>query len=132
MFNHKNMTSLHDRFAPYWAFLLFMFWLLGLSTVILDLGPFFKGYLLDMVGPAWNYILFRGLFTKKSNNAWTKFFTPTRTYVSFVFLSFFIETLQYFKVYESTFDPLDFLAYISILTPLYILDKLQLKYENSD
>jgi len=35
---------------------------------------------------------------------------------------FGIETMQYFKIYNSTFDLWDFLAYISILFPLYLID----------
>ncbi len=123
------MKSLHDRLAPFWALGLLILWGIGLSTIFFRLGAFWNGYVLDMVGPAWNYILFRGLFTKKSNNFWTRFFTPDRTYIIFVLVCFTIETLQYFKVYSATFDKWDFLAYLSILTPLYILDKLQAKKE---
>lgn len=33
-----------------------------------------------------------------------------------------IETMQYFKIYDSTFDPWDLLAYVSILIPLFLID----------
>ena len=75
-----------------------------------------------MTGPAWNYILFRGRFTSKSDNFWTRFFTPWNTVVIFIAVCFGIEGAQYFGVYEATFDPWDFVAYISILIPLFILD----------
>lgn len=115
----------HDYFAPYWAAALALFLGAGLVSVNFDLGHFERGYLIDMVGPAWNYILFRGLFTTYANNIWTRFFTPTRTFIIFILVSFGIEGAQYFQWYESTFDPWDLLAYLSILLPLFIIDSLQ-------
>ena len=117
-----NLKSRHDYFAPYWAVGLFVLCATGLATIWIDFGNFWKGYVLDMVGPAWNYILFRGLFTEKAENVWTRFFTPTKTLIIFLIISFGIESMQYFNIYESTFDPWDFLAYVSVLIPLYIID----------
>lgn len=93
-----------------------------MATVWINGGSFWKGYVLDMTGPAWNYILFRGLFTEYAENAWTRFFTPSRTLVIFLVVCFGIELMQYLELYASTFDPWDFLAYISILLPLFLLD----------
>jgi hypothetical protein len=56
---------MHNENAPFWAIALVFLGLLGLSTIWIDLGEFWKGYVLDMAGPAWNYILFRGLYTAK-------------------------------------------------------------------
>jgi len=117
-----SLKNVHDKYAPYWAILLIILCGIGLLTIWIDLGPFWKGYVLDMVGPAWNYILFRGLYTAKADNVWTRFFTPNRTLVLFLIVCFGIETMQYFKIYNSTFDLWDFLAYISILFPLYLID----------
>ena len=75
-----------------------------------------------MTGPAWNYILFRGRFTSESDTIWTRFFTPQHTVVLFMVVCFAIEGAQYFALYEATFDPWDFLAYVSILVPLFIVD----------
>jgi len=111
-----------DKLAPYWAIGLVILGAIGLATIWIDLGLFWKGYVLDMVGPAWNYILFRGRFTAKTDNIWTRFFTPVKTFSLFVVVAFGIEIMQYFKLYDSTFDPWDLLAYISILLPLFIID----------
>jgi len=92
----------HDKYAPYWAVALVIFGGIGLSTIWIDFGAFWKGYVLDITGPAWNYILFRGLYTTKSNNAWTRFFTPERTLTIFLFVCFVIEFSQYLKIYNST------------------------------
>jgi hypothetical protein len=112
----------HDRLAPFWAGCFVILCATGLATVWIDLGDFWKGYVLDMTGPAWNYILFRGLFTSYAENPWTRFFTPTRTFIIFIIVCFGIETGQYFDLYDAVFDPLDLLAYVAILIPLYIVD----------
>lgn len=51
------------------------------------------------------------------------FFTPIKTFIIFVLVCFGIEILQFFNVYSSVFDPRDLLAYVSILVPLFLLDK---------
>ncbi len=118
-----NKKTTHDTYAPFWAAGLVLLCGTGLATVwIKGLGPFWHGYVLDMTGPAWNYILFRGLHTSYAENAWTRFFTAKRTLAIFLLVCFGIEGAQYFNLYEATFDPLDFLAYISILIPLFLLD----------
>ncbi len=121
------IKSKHDKYAPYWAIALLVLCGTGLATIWIDLGHFWKGYVLDMTGPAWNYILFRGLFTSKANNAWTRFFTPIRTLIIFLFVCIGIESMQYFNLYEATYDPWDFVAYISILVPLFIIDSRQVE-----
>ena len=119
----SSRKTRHDTLAPYWASALVLLCLTGLSTIWLDVGPFWSGYVLDMTGPAWNYIIFRGLFTAYRENTWTRIFTPERTMIIFILVCFGIETMQYFEVYDSTFDPWDFAAYVSILIPLYLIDK---------
>ncbi len=114
--------SRHDKYAPWWAAALIILCGTGLATIWIDLGAFWKSYALDMAGPAWSYILFRGLFTAKTDNAWTRFFTPTRTLVIFLFVCAGIETAQYFELYDATYDPWDFLAYISFLVPIFVID----------
>ncbi len=118
----ETTEDLHDKCAPFWAAALILFVGLGLSTLTFDFGYFWRGYLLDVVGPAWTYILFRGLFTKKMDNAWTHFFTPARTLAVVIGACLVIETLQYLNVYESTYDPWDLLAYCSLVVPLSVID----------
>jgi hypothetical protein len=114
----------HNIYAPYWAVALIIIGGIGVSTIWIKLGDLWNGYVLDMTGPAWNYILFRGLFTAKVDNLWTRFFTPFRTVIIFLIVCFGIEGLQYFNLYDSMFDPWDLLAYISILIPIFIIDLL--------
>jgi len=123
--NKTMLQKRHNKFAPYWAAGLFLLCASGIATVWVDFGNFWKGYVLDMAGPAWTYILFRGMYTNYAENVWTKFFTPEKTLIIFICVSFGIETAQYFNLYESTFDPWDYPAYVSILIPLYVLDSYQ-------
>ncbi len=125
MDSHKK--HIHDTFAPYWAIGLFILAGTGLATVWLDLGSFWKGYVLDITGPAWNYILFRGLFTSYAENFWRSFFTPKKTFFIFLLVCFGIEAAQYFNLYEATYDPWDLVSYVSILLPLFLLDSYQSK-----
>ena len=115
----------HDKRAPFWAIGLIVLCGTGIATTWMNFGAFWKGYVLDITGPAWNYILFRGLFTTQTDNAWTRFFTPKRTLFIFLAVCVCIEGAQYFSLYPATFDPWDFVAYVSILIPLYILDSRQ-------
>jgi hypothetical protein len=115
--------SSHDRHAPFWAIGMVVLGATGLATNWIDLGAFWRGYVLDMTGPAWNYILFRGRFTARADNAWTRLFTPVRTLVAFVGVCTAIEGVQYLGLYGATFDPWDFIAYISILVPLFLIDR---------
>lgn len=114
----------HDRAAPYWAAALIVLCVVGVSTTFIKLGGFWNGYVLDMTGPAWNYILVRRLSHGYTENAWTRFFTPTRTLVLFVAFAYGVELAQYLELYDSTFDPWDFLAYVSLLLPAYLVDAL--------
>lgn len=118
----KTQIDIHNRYAPFWAIALLILVITGLSTVWLKVGGFWNAYVLDMVGPAWTYILFRGLFTVKADNKWTRFFTPVTTFLILFSISVGIEVLQYFEIYQATFDLWDIVAYFSILAPIFLVD----------
>jgi hypothetical protein len=124
---NKSTINLHDKQAPYWAAFFIFLLLAGVSTTKINLGDFWKGYVLDMTGPAWTYILVRGLFTARAGNAWTRFFTPLKTFVILLSVAFAIEMAQFFEWYEATFDPWDFVAYVSVLAPIFLIDILSEK-----
>jgi len=113
----------HDRAAPYWAAALAILCAVGVSTGAVHLGAFWKGYVLDMTGPAWTYILIRGRFTAWTDNVWTRFFTPTRTFLLLFAVAFAIEGAQYLDLYEATWDPWDLVAHMSLLLPAYLIDR---------
>jgi hypothetical protein len=122
--DNRIKADRHNRHAPFWAIAMIVLVVTGLCTIWFNGGNFWKGYVLDMVGPAWNYILIRGLFTAKQDNRFTRLFTPVTTLLVLLVAAFGIETLQYFRVYESTFDPWDLVAYTSVIVPLFIMDFL--------
>jgi len=124
---HDTAADLHNGRAPYWAALMVILAILGLSTNWIKTGGFWNSYVLDATGPAWNYILFRGLFTARKENLWIRFFSPLRTFYIFLIACTLIETLQFLKIYEATYDPWDLVAYISLLLPIYLIDLYQHK-----
>jgi hypothetical protein len=121
--DRAEIRQRHDSEAPYWAAFMAFLCLVGVSTAFTNLGRFWNGYVLDMTGPAWSYILFRGRFRGWADNQWTRFFTPGRTLVLFIAVVFVIEFMQYLGLYDATFDPWDLLAYLSILLPVYLVDR---------
>ena len=77
--SRETAHEIHDKYAPCWAATMILLGTAGISTIWVDGGPFWKGYVLDMTGPAWNYILFRGLFTayaETSGPAFLRRFEP--------------------------------------------------------
>ena len=82
---------------------------------------------LDIVGPAWNYILIRGLYSSKNQTFLKIKFSPESAALLIIGICFIIETGQYFRIYEAHFDPYDYLAYISLILPCYLIDKLILR-----
>ena len=117
-----DLQARHNRAAPYWAAALIIFGITGISTTFLDFGDFWRGYVLDITGPAWNYILVRRLSHAYADNAWTRFFTPNKTFLIFVLIAYGIELAQYLHLYDSTYDPWDLLAYVSLLIPVFLVD----------
>jgi len=118
----ESRETRHEKAAPYWAAALITMVVVGVSADFLEFGPFWQGYVLDITGPAWTYILVRRLSHAYSNNAWTRFFTPYRTLTLIILSVYGIELAQYFRLYDATYDPWDFLAYVSLLIPVFLID----------
>ncbi len=122
----------HDQIAPWWAVALILTCSIGLSTSWIQFSSypgfasFWNGYVLDMTGPAWTYILIRGLYRSFMDTAWTGIFSPERTLILCLGALFGIELMQYLEWYDATFDPLDLLAYCSLIVPMYLVDRASL------
>jgi len=95
----------------------------GLATCVAPRPGFWSSYVLDMVGPAWNYILLRGLFSKRQPAMLSNVLSPTAAVLGITAICFLIEAAQYFRLYEAHFDPYDLLAYVSLLWPCYLVDQ---------
>jgi hypothetical protein len=106
-----------------WASLVVVLGTISLATGVYRPGGFWNSYVLDMAGPAWNYVLVRGLFAEGRRTVLTRFFTPLKALLFVVTVCFVVELMQYFQLYASTFDPVDLVAYISLVLPCYALDR---------
>jgi hypothetical protein len=112
-----------------WKISIILLGIISLSTGLCKQPGFWTSYVLDMTGPAWNYILIRGQYSAKQT-----FFSfrlsPEFTLFLIIGICLLIETSQFFKLYEAHFDPWDYLAYISILIPCFIIDKYLSRYKS--
>jgi len=113
-----------------WKFALIVLGTIGLLSGLIKKSWFWSSYLLDMVGPAWIYILLRCQYSLKTSKFMSLRFSPETALLSIFGICALIETSQYFEIYNSTFDPYDFLAYASILLPCYLLDKYLLMFQD--
>jgi hypothetical protein len=91
MISHEIQNEKHEKLAPYWATGMVVLGGIALASGWIDLGRFWKGYVLDIAGPAWIYILIRGLYRKKVDSRWIGIFSPARTLIIFIFVLVCIE-----------------------------------------
>ena len=105
-----------------WKVSLVLLGVISLSTGRSKRPGFWTSYVLDMAGPAWNYILIRGQYSAKKTFLSFRF-SPEFALFLVVGICFLIETSQYFKLYNAHFDPWDYIAYVSIVIPCYLIDK---------
>ena len=122
-----SISANHPGERRFWAASLIILGTNGLATGFYPVAGFWSSYVLDIVGPAWNYILIRGLFAKNQTTFISTFFKPEVALGSIIAACFLIETAQFLNLYEAHFDYFDFLAYISLVVPFYIIDKCLLK-----
>jgi hypothetical protein len=117
------MFSKRKGKGRWWAVAVIVLCTIGLSTGIFKYRGFWTSYVLDIVGPAWNYILVRGLYLPKEPTGLQRHFTAEITAGSIILICFLIEISQYFELYDAHFDPYDFVAYTSGVLPCYLADK---------
>jgi len=109
--------------AIFWKITLICFGLIALSSGLFKESKFWSGYVLDIAGPAWMYMLIRGQYNSKGRFLNIKF-SPELALFLIITLSFSIEIMQYLEVYNATYDPFDFLAYLSGTLVIYLIDKI--------
>jgi len=106
----------------FWKITIIALGSIGLLTCIIKQSGFWSSYMLDIVGPAWIYILIRSRYN--NNGTFLSFkFKPENALVLCLGICILIEIGQYLNLYPSHFDQWDFLAYASLIVPIYILDK---------
>ncbi len=124
---NATKADIHNRYAIYWGITFAVCLIAGLSTLLFDPFPFLHGYVLDICGPAWTYILVRGLSREYSEHRWYRIFTPVTTFTIIVVVLYSIEGAQYLKLYNGWYDPWDLAAYVALVLPMFVLDIVQKK-----
>lgn len=114
-------TQVHE--TKFWKATVIMLGLVSLSTGLLKLSVFWTSYVLDIAGPAWCYALIRGQYKSKDATFLTLKFSPELALIIILGICFIVEIMQFFKIYESTYDPYDFLSYFSGTFVIYLIDK---------
>ena len=99
----------------------------GLNMAHISAG-FATNHLADLAGPAWLYIVFRGLATLQRRTQFGRVLgaTPARAALILFAGSTITEVSQYYwpiGLFPGRFDPLDILTYACGLLPLYLLDR---------
>jgi hypothetical protein len=106
-----------------WKIALIALGIVALSSGLVKKPGFWSSYVLDMAGPAWIYILLRCQYSSRTSEFMSLRFSPEAAFLLVFGIGVVIETSQYFKIYDATFDPYDYIAYMSLLLPCYLLDK---------
>jgi hypothetical protein len=117
----KKVTDL--KVIIFWKTTIIILGSLALLTCFVRISGFWSSYVLDIAGPAWIYILLRGQYTSKQSGFLSFKFSPEMAASLILGICFVIETSQYFKLYVAHFDPYDYIAYVSLLLPFFLIDK---------
>ena len=127
-------SLIRENTSRVWKIILIILGLISLSLGLLKNPGFWSSYLLDFAGPAWGYVLIRGQYKAGDSRFLIFRFSPEGALLTIIIICFSIETVQYFGIYKAYFDPFDYLAYISGIIPVYILDKFLIfsKWQDSD
>ncbi len=116
------MNKTTDRIPVFWKVFLVILGIIALSSGLIKSPGFWSSYVLDIAGPAWIYILIRGQYSGSKSFLSLKL-SPEIAVILIIVIGVLIELSQYYKLYTSTYDPYDFIAYASLLIPVYLLDK---------
>jgi hypothetical protein len=111
----------------FWKLVLLVSGFLSAGTALVEIEGFWSSYLFDIVFPAYLYIYLRGLFQGKHVHQWLRGISPSTVFGTLVGITFVMEMCQYFGLYKGHYDPIDLVAYVSLLGPCYIADRWFLK-----
>ena len=106
-----------------WKVVLIVLGIVSLSSGLVKTPGFWSSYLLDIAGPAWGYVLLRTQYIPGDSGFLSIRFSSEMVLMVILIICFLIETAQYLELYDAHFDPYDYLAYISVLLPVYLIDK---------
>ena len=110
----------------YWKISHLLLSILSGALAFIDIPGFWSSYLFDVVFPVWLYVSLRSLYREKQAGGPIRPLPPEAALLAILAVGCFLETSQYFGLYKGHFDPLDYLAYVSVIVPCYLTDKWQL------
>ena len=125
------MLKSNIRVILFWKFAVIVLGSFVLATCLIIVPGFWSSYVLDIAGPAMGYILLRVQYTSKQSTFLSFKFTPESAMLLILGICFAVETSQYFKLYNAHFDPFDYVAYVSLLLPCFLIDKWLISYSAS-
>lgn len=123
--------KIEKRQVRFWKTSVIILGIISLSTGLYKGSGFWTSYVLDITGPAWGYVLIRAQYRLNSERFMNIRFSPEIAFLVIVGICFIIETMQFFEIYNSTFDPYDLLSYFSGIFVVYVIDKILIKSKNS-
>ena len=116
--------------AKFWKVCVIILGIISLTTGLYRGSEFWTSYVLDIAGPAWGYVLIRVQYRLNSERFLNIRFSPEIAFLVITGICFILETMQLFEIYNSTFDPNDFLAYFAGVLVVYLIDKILSKRKN--
>jgi len=122
-----QMDNNNSRVILFWKITVILLGSTVLATCMIRIPGFWSSYVLDMAGPAMGYIILRVQYTSKESTFLSFKFTPELAALLIFGICFLIETSQFFRIYESHFDPFDYIAYVTLLFPCFLIDKWLVK-----
>ena len=114
---------MHQLNIRIWKTVVILLGIVSLSSGLIKTPGFWSSYLLDIAGPALGYVLIRAQYKKEDSGFFSFRFSPEGALFTIIIICFLIETAQYLELYTAYFDPIDYLAYISGVLPVYLLDR---------
>ena len=115
----KNRSKLAWRSAALFAVAT------GGITRFVDFEGFIGNYWFDMSFPVFIYIYLRKTI-KSDESHDSSPIHPNLAIIIAIAPAFLLETFQYFNWYKGTFDLIDYLAYLSLVVPAYMIDRREL------
>ena len=116
---------LSNRSRLAWKFAALFAVTTGGITQFVDFEGFVGSYWFDMAFPVFIYIYLRKTITLSGRNDSSPIHQNFALLLA-LFPPFLLETAQYFNWYKGTFDPVDFLAYLSLVVPAYLIDRREI------
>ena len=123
MESQQTFPTNRSRLA--WRSVAFFAVITGGLTQFVDFPGVVANYWFDMAFPVFIYIYLRKKLKTDESHGSSRI-QPNLALILTIGPAFILETLQYFNWYKGTIDLIDYLAYISLVIPAYLIDRREL------